>query len=41
MRRKANQADMMFSKLVEHMNKSMKITRENKNTKEVRVPSWL
>jgi hypothetical protein len=41
MRRKAKQADLMFSKLVEHMNASLKITRENKNTEKVKVPSWL
>jgi superfamily II DNA or RNA helicase len=41
MRRKADQAEVMFSKLVEHMNKAIKIERENKMTKKVEVPSWL
>jgi hypothetical protein len=41
MRRKADQAEVMFLKLVEHMNRAIKIERENKMTKKVEVPSWL
>jgi hypothetical protein len=41
MRRKADQAEMMFAKLVEHMNKAIKIERENKMTKEVQLPRWI
>jgi superfamily II DNA or RNA helicase len=41
MRRKSEQAGIMFEKLVEHMNNATKIERENKMTKKVEVPSWL
>jgi hypothetical protein len=41
MRRKAEQAEMMFAKLVEHMNRAIKIERENKMTKSMEVPKWL
>jgi len=41
MRRKADQAQMMFEKLVQHMNAATKIQRENQYTKEIQLPIWL
>jgi hypothetical protein len=41
MRRKADQAQIMFAKLVEHMNKATRIERENKHKKAMEVPKWL
>lgn len=41
MRRKADQATMMFEKLVGHMNNSLTIETHDRYTKETEVPSWL
>jgi superfamily II DNA/RNA helicase len=41
MRRKADQADTMFRKLIEHMNRAVVIDRENRMTKNMEVPKWL
>jgi SNF2 family DNA or RNA helicase len=41
MKRKADHADAMFAKLVEHMNNATKIEQENKMVKTMEVPSWL
>lgn len=41
MRRKSEAADRMFSMLVEHMHRSMKIEAGYKFTKDVEVPKWL
>jgi hypothetical protein len=41
MRRKADQADRMFSLLVEHMNAAMRIETGYKFTQETEAPSWL
>jgi hypothetical protein len=41
MRRKADQADRMFSLLVQHMNAAMRIETGYKFTKETEVPTWL
>ena len=41
MRRKAQQADTMFQKLVEHMRFATQIKRENTTTKKAEVPRWL
>lgn len=38
--RKAVQADVMFDRLVEEMNRSISIERKNEYTKEIGVPSW-
>jgi len=41
MRRKATQADAMFSHLVNHMNNAQKVKTSNKQHKKVEVPKWL
>jgi hypothetical protein len=41
LQRKAEQADTMFSRLVEEMNNALSIERSNNRTKKVEVPSWL
>ena len=41
LRRKATQADRMFSSLVAHMNDSLHLARENPYTEEARAPAWL
>lgn len=41
MRRKARQADEMFSKLVAEMNRSERLERQNIYTKKAKVPTWL
>lgn len=41
LQRKAEQADAMFSRLVEEMNNALAIERTNNRTKKVEVPSWL
>ncbi len=41
MRRKAEQADVMFSKLVEHMGRAVRVERENNMTKKMELPKWL
>jgi hypothetical protein len=41
MRRKADQARLMFDMLVTEMNRSVRVERENLYTKEAQVPSWL
>jgi len=41
MRRKAVQADAMFSHLVNHMNNAQTVKTSNKKHKEIEVPSWL
>jgi hypothetical protein len=41
MKRKAEQAQKMFEKLVEHMNSATTIKRENKYTNTMEVPKWL
>jgi hypothetical protein len=41
MNRKAKQAEVMFSKLVELMNNELRIQEQNKHTKEMEIPSWL
>jgi hypothetical protein len=41
MKRKADQAGIMFAKLVEHMNRATRVNRDNKYTKEMRIPQWL
>lgn len=39
--RKAEQADQMFSRLVEHMGSSLGIRRQNDYTEKMEVPAWL
>ena len=41
LQRKADQADEMFSRLVELMNAELRIKRENPYTNQERLPSWL
>lgn len=41
LQRKADQADVMFSRLVEEMNNAQGIERANNMTKTMGVPSWL
>lgn len=41
LRRKSEQADRMFSSIVEHMNNAVKIERSNSYTKKEKVPTWL
>jgi len=41
LRRKASQADRMFSSLVSHMNDALRIERVNPFTKTTEVPTWL
>lgn len=41
LKRKARQADAMFSSLVRHMNDSMRIDSYREFTNQVEVPSWL
>jgi len=41
MLRKSEQADKMFSIMIECMNQSTNIKRVNKHTKETEVPTWL
>jgi hypothetical protein len=41
LQRKAQGADKMFSKLVEHMRDAEKITRSVSFTKQEIIPSWL
>jgi len=41
MRRKADQAQVMFAKLIEHMNRATRIEREDNMTKKMEVPKWL
>jgi len=41
MRRKEDQAEIMFASLVRHMNEALKIERKNKMTNKMEVPSWL
>lgn len=39
--RKSNQAEVMFTKLIQEMNNSVKITTKNEYTKKEEIPSWL
>ena len=41
LQRKARQAERMFDNLVKYMNKSKKITDDNKDVGKVKVPKWL
>jgi hypothetical protein len=41
LQRKAEQADAMFSRLVEEMNHARAIDRANSATKQIEVPAWL
>ena len=41
LQRKAEQADAMFSRLVDEMNHAMHIDRSNNMTKKMEVPEWL
>jgi hypothetical protein len=41
MRRKAAQADAMFSELVKHMNNAQSVERSNITHRKVSVPSWI
>lgn len=41
MRRKATQAEQMFDLLVQEMNRSVRVERENLYTQAIEVPSWL
>jgi hypothetical protein len=41
LQRKAEQADAMFSRLVEEMNNALAIERTNSATKRMEIPSWL
>ena len=41
LQRKAEQADAMFSRLVDEMNHAMHIERSNNMTKKMEVPEWL
>jgi SNF2 family DNA or RNA helicase len=41
LRRKAMQADRMFTALVAHMNQAMSIERSNVYNRKVEVPEWL
>ena len=41
LQRKAEQADQMFDRLVQEMNRAIGIERSNNMTKKVEVPSWL
>lgn len=41
LRRKAEQADEMFSRLVAQMNHALSIERGNNHTKALEVPAWL
>jgi len=41
MQRKADAADAMFARLVEHMNNSLAINSDHNFNKKVEVPSWL
>jgi len=41
MRRKANQADMMFKHLVEQMHNAQRVERCDDFTQEMEVPTWL
>jgi hypothetical protein len=39
--RKAAQAEVMFSQLVELMNKELKVEKRKDNERKVEVPKWL
>lgn len=41
MRRKADQANVMFSKMSEHMRDAIKISRTNDATRKTELPQWL
>jgi len=41
MKRKSKQADLMFEKVVNEMNNSLRIEKENKHKKEMELPTWL
>jgi len=41
LRRKSKQSDVMFDSLVQHMNDSLSIKRDNKCTEKEVIPSWL
>ena len=41
MRRKSDQADRMFDKLVEFMNESQRLNTDYQFSKQVEAPSWL
>ena len=41
LKRKADAADQMFSKLVSLMNNELKIEQQERNTKTETLPSWL
>ena len=41
MRRKSRQADLMFEKVVNEMNNSLRIEKVNKHKKEMELPTWL
>ena len=41
LRRKANQADVMFSHLIKQMNNALKIERDNNHIIKEEVPAWL
>lgn len=41
MKRKADQADEMFSRLIAEMNNALAIDRVNNMTKQIEVPTWL
>jgi superfamily II DNA or RNA helicase len=41
MKRKSEQADKMFSELVQNMGNEMKVTKNNKPLKKETIPSWL
>jgi hypothetical protein len=41
LKRKAAEADRMFSNLVAHMNGAIRIQRDNKRTRPLEIPSWL
>ncbi len=41
MRRKEDQANIMFTSLVRHMNQALKIEREDKSINKMEVPKWL
>ena len=41
LQRKSEQADKMFSALIQHMGAAMKIEKVNKATKKEEIPSWL
>lgn len=41
LRRKAEQADRMFSRLVAHMNEALAVDKDRRFTEPVKVPAWL